>query len=115
MISETDDHKALVRRFRSAGIFFEHPPLGGEDKAVRAHEAQMGAYTGSSDFRIYDQPPRYPECSGVAFELKRRGKPRGLPTYQADFLIRLACRGWIVSWGDIHDCIAWLRWLGYNL
>lgn len=115
-VSEEADHRTLVRIFRKAGVFFEHPPLGGfrTKEAGRAMRL-LGAVAGSPDFRIYDPPPRLPLSVGVAFELKRRGWDKGPTDQQTSFLVALACRGWLVSWGDIHDAVAWLRWLGYPL
>lgn len=115
-ISEDDDHKSLVKKLRGAGIFFEHPPLGGKRSAqVGRHMKELGAVAGSSDFRIYSIPPNYPNARGASFELKKRGKPKGLPKHQEEFLVELGALGWIVGWGDIHDFLAWMRWIGFDL
>lgn len=116
-ISETSDHIALANILRRSGIFFEHPPNGGyrrgqEGKLLKA----MGVVRGSSDFRIYDSPPRWPEFVGVSFELKARDKGWSNVTKdQRAFLLALWSRNWLVGWGRMPFALCWLRWLGYPI
>lgn len=114
---EDSDHRALVRRFRAAGLFFEHPPLGGERSKDAGMAMQaLGAIPGSPDFRIYDIPPRYPLASGAAWELKREdGLWSAVAPAQRRFLADLSARAWLCGWGGRTAFLAWLRWLGYRL
>lgn len=117
MRSEDEDHRAMVRIMRAAGIFFEHVPMGGERNQGSGRQMrELGAVKGSADFRIYDRPPKAPFMAGAAFELKREDYGSGLSEDQASFLTALKERGWLVAWGNRADMLHFLREIcGYDV
>jgi hypothetical protein len=116
-ISEDSDHIVVANALRRAGLVWEHP-ANGEARSERAAVKlkMMGVLPGSSDFRIYTVPPRYPWARGVALELKARDKDfSDVSADQRKFLLNLWEIGWIVGWGRWPHVIVWLRWLGYDV
>ena len=100
---------------RAKKILFHHGNRKGQRKVQHImKEARLGSSKGFPDLLIFDRPPLYPSCSGIAIEMKRV-KGGKLDPAQGLWLNSLAERGWIIHVAKgANDAIRFLEGLGYG-
>ena len=115
-----------MRLLRDSDIMFAASLNGVRLSIMQRIAAKAGGMeAGEPDLRIYDPPPNYPECIGMAVEMKateRRPKTgRGMrwgaaEPHQRERLQMLTERGWwcVVACGREH-AVEYLKAAGYPL
>jgi hypothetical protein len=77
-------------------ILWNHAPNEGKRNIVAgARLKKAGMKKGFPDIAIYSRPPRFPDCRGVAIELKI--KPNKLTASQKQWASDLESRGWCTT------------------
>lgn len=103
----------VIAELRLRGILCVH--AANERRCSAREGARLkakGVHAGVSDVLIFDPPPCDPTRRGAALELKVR--PRKPSLAQAQFLVDLQNRGWLVAWAQGLDAaLAQLRAWGY--
>lgn len=91
-----------------------HVPNGGSRHPAEAAKLKrMGVEPGIPDFLIFRRPPRHPQASGCAIELKRRTGGR-LSPQQRQAMAMLVDNGWAVHRANgYEDAVRVLREEGY--
>lgn len=111
---EENEQMKLAQLLDSIGVLWLHPP--NEIKCNPQYlkkRARLGVKAGVPDVIIFDSPPNSLGHRGAAIELKRK-KGGTLSDAQADWLLKLAARGWaIATCKGIDQAIKQLRIWGY--
>jgi hypothetical protein len=104
-----DDH-GICHAANQEGAFW------GDDGARRMAAAKArGFKKGRPDLEIFDAPPRFPNASGVALEMKSTDPKAKATPEQLTWLEKLTARGWVgyVAHGAA-DAVQWLESLGFG-
>ena len=111
--TERQIQRAVAEVLDLAGVLWTHVPNEGrrDGKTGKLMKA-AGMKAGVPDVLIFDRPPKFPQCPGIAIELKRRGGRSS--DAQKQWLTNLHARGWIVVTSDSVDhALDLLRRCGY--
>ena len=114
--SEHSEQVMVVRKLRSAKVWFCAVPNGGKRNRGEAIKlTQEGVSRGAPDLLIFDPPPNHPDKVGVALEMKRQGcDESNLGRNQVKWLAALKERGWLTLVGyGARDALAKLQLAGY--
>jgi len=114
--SEHSEQVLVVRKLRSAKVWFCAVPNGGKRNRGEAIKlTQEGVSRGAPDLLIFDPPPNHPNCVGTALEMKRQGADEShLRKEQVKWLKALEDRGWLTLIGyGARDALCKLEEAGY--
>ena len=109
---ESSIHLHVAKWLTDNGLLFCHIPNGFVNNPIRWKIAcSRGASAGVPDLLIFSKPPKFPECRGVALELKVSAP---VTKNQQEWHTRLRENGWKVCVAYTYsETIRFLLDLGY--
>lgn len=111
-ISESDLQAMCAAWLDTKGLCWAHPTNEQKDPTALGKAKKHGLKAGLPDILIFTVPPRFPNCRGVAIELKI--KPNKLSAAQIHWQNALiACDWWALVCFDFSEFLQDMKRLGF--